>query len=68
MSVMNDKLLTALQYNAFVPPDLSTCFHSNVNELTKDKIPLVGSKTSFGIQNKAILRFQLVILKTDNQK
>lgn len=44
MSVMNDKLLTALLYTAFVPPDLSTCFHSNVNELTKDKIPLVGSK------------------------
>lgn len=57
MSVMNDKLLTALLYNAFVPPDLSTCFHSNVNELTKDKIPLVGSKQVLVLKIKLSLDF-----------
>lgn len=61
MSVMNDKLLTALLYNAFVPPDLSTCFHSNVNELTKDKIPLVGSKQVLVSKIKLSLDFSWLL-------
>lgn len=57
MSVMNDKLLTALLYSAFVPPDLSTCFHSNVNELTKD----VGSKQVLVFKIKLSLDFSWLL-------
>lgn len=54
---MNDKLLTALLHSGIVLPDLSTCYHSNLNELTKDKIPLVGSKQVLSNKIKLSLDF-----------